>query len=121
MGLENTRHIGKVRTHPTNPDIVYVAGLGHAFGKDAAKNTERGVFKSVDGGQTWKKTLYKSNKAGAVDLSIDKNNPRVIYATIWQAYRNFWEISSGGPDCGLYRSDDGGDTWTDISLSLIHI
>ena len=111
MGLSDTRHIGKVRIHPKNPDIVFVAALGHAFGP----NQERGVFKSVDGGETWKQVLFKSEKAGAVDLSIDPNNPRIIYATIWEAYRNFWQISSGGPDSGIWRSEDGGETWVDIS------
>jgi photosystem II stability/assembly factor-like uncharacterized protein len=111
VGLRDTRHIGKVRVHPTDPDTVWVAALGHAFGR----NTERGVFKSVDGGQTWKNVLFVSDKAGAVDLSVDESNPRIMYATIWEAYRNFWQISSGGPDSGLWRSFDGGETWEDIT------
>jgi len=111
MGLADTRHIGKIRIHPQNPDIVYVAALGHAFGT----NEERGVFKSTDGGETWRKVLYKSDKAGAIDISIDFNNPRIIYATIWEAYRSFWQISSGGPDSGIWCSTDGGETWEDIS------
>ncbi len=111
MGLEDTRHIGKIVIHPQNPDIVYVAAVGHAFGT----NEERGVFRSVNGGETWEKILYKSEKAGAVDISIDVNNPRILYATIWEAYRSFWQISSGGSDSGLYRSMDGGDTWEAIS------
>lgn len=111
MGLADTRHIGKVRIHPNDPTTVFVAALGHAFGK----NEERGVFKSTDGGETWRKVLYKSDKAGAVDLSIDPNNPRIIYATIWEAYRSFWQLSSGGEDSGIWRSTDGGETWEDIS------
>ncbi|MBK9121837.1 MAG: glycosyl hydrolase [Chloroflexi bacterium] len=111
IGLAETRHIGKVRVHPTDPDTVYVAALGHAFGR----NKERGVFKSTDGGKTWKHVLFKSEKAGAVDLSIDRNNPRIIYAAVWEAFRNFWNISSGGPDSGLWRSMDGGETWQDIT------
>ncbi len=111
MGLPDSRHIGKVRVHPTDPDTVWVAALGHAFGT----NTERGVFKSVDGGTTWKCVLFVSDKAGAVDLSVDESNPRILYATIWEAYRNFWQISSGGPDSGLWRSFDGGETWEDIT------
>ncbi len=111
MGLADTRHIGKIRVHPQNPDIVYVAAFGHAFGK----NAERGVYKSTDGGQTWRLTLHKSDKAGAVDLSIDETNPRILYAAVWEAYRSPWMISSGGPDSGLWRSTDGGETWTDIS------
>ncbi len=113
MGLSDTRHIGKVRVHPTDPDTVFVAALGHAFGP----NKERGVFKSTDGGKTWRNVLFKSDKAGAVDISIDKNNPRVIYASIWQVYRAFWDINSGGPESGLWRSMDGGETWTDITRS----
>ena len=111
MGLEDTRHIGRIRVHPTNPDLVYVAALGHAFGP----NEQRGVFRSTDGGETWERILYKSEDAGAVDLSMDPTNPRILYAAIWQAHRNFWTISSGGPDCGLYKSADGGDNWTEIS------
>ena len=111
MGLDDTRHIGKVRIHPTDPNIVYVAALGHAYGT----NEERGVFKSTDGGETWRKVLYKSDKAGAVDLSIDPTNPRIIYATIWETYRSFWQMSSGGEDSSIWRSTDGGETWTDIS------
>lgn len=111
MGLAETRHIGKVRIHPTDPDTVYVAALGHAFGP----NKERGVYKSTDGGKTWKHVLFKSEKAGAVDLSIDRNNPRIVYAAVWETYRNFWNISSGGPDSGLWRSMDGGETWQDIT------
>ncbi|MFN3334548.1 MAG: WD40/YVTN/BNR-like repeat-containing protein, partial [Caldilinea sp.] len=111
LGLADTRHIGRVRVHPTNPDLVYVAALGHAFGV----NEERGVFRSKDGGATWEKVLYVSDKAGAVDLSIDQQNPDILYASVWQVYRNFWELSSGGPDSGLWRSLDGGDTWERIS------
>lgn len=111
MGLAETRHIGKLRVHPTDPDTVFVAALGHAFGP----NKERGVYKSTDGGKTWRNVLFKSERAGAVDVSIDRQNPRVIYASIWQTYRNFWDINSGGPDSGLWRSMDGGETWTDIT------
>ena len=111
VGLADTRHIGKIRVHPQNPDIVYVAALGHAYGP----NKERGVFKSEDGGKTWRQVLFKSEKAGAVDLSLDTTNPRVLYAAIWEAYRSFWQISSGGPDSGLWRSTDGGETWVDLT------
>jgi photosystem II stability/assembly factor-like uncharacterized protein len=110
-GLTDTRHIGAVRIHPHDPDLVYVAALGHAFGS----NEERGLFRTKDGGKTWDKVLYKSDKAGAVDVTFDPNNPEVIYATIWEAYRNFWEMSSGGPDSGLWKSTDGGDTWREIT------
>jgi photosystem II stability/assembly factor-like uncharacterized protein len=110
-GLADTRYIGAVRIHPKNPDVVYVAALGHAFGP----NEERGLFRSRDGGKSWDKVLYKSVKAGAVDVTFDPNNPEVLYATIWEAHRNFWELSSGGPDSGVWKSTDGGDTWREIT------
>ncbi len=111
IGLEDTRHIAKIKIHPDNPDLVYVAALGHAFGQ----NKERGVYRSKDGGQTWELVLFRSPKAGAIDLTMDAHNPRILYAATWEAYRNFWQISSGGPDSAIYQSTDGGDTWTDIS------
>lgn len=111
VGLKETRHIGRIRVHPTDPDVAWVAAFGHAFGP----NPERGVFKTEDGGKSWRHVLFVSDRAGAVDLSIDERNPRIVYATIWEAYRNFWQISSGGPESGLWRSLDGGDTWQDIA------
>ncbi len=111
IGLKDTRQIAKIRSHPQNPDLVYVAAFGHAFGQ----NPERGVYRSKDGGATWENVLHVSDKAGAIDISIDQNNPRIIYAAFWQAYRNFWQISSGGEDSGIWRSMDGGDTWENIS------
>ncbi len=111
VGLSDTRHVFRVRVHPNDPDLVYVAALGHAWGP----NDERGVFRSRDGGDTWERVLFVSDKAGAADLSMDPNNPRILYAAIWEVYRNPWEISSGGPDSGLYKSTDGGDTWTDLT------
>ncbi len=111
LGLEDTRHISSLRIHPTNPDIVFVAALGHAFGP----NEQRGVFRSTDGGKNWDRVLYKSENAGAGDLSIDPSNPNFLFASIWQVRRNFWNLNSGGPDSGLWRSRDGGDTWEDVS------
>ena len=111
VGLADSRHIGEIRVHPNDPDLVYVAALGHAS-KDSA---ERGVFRSKDGGDTWEHVLHVSDGAGAVDVALDPNNPRILFATIWQARRTFWSIDSGGPDCGLWRSKDGGDTWENIS------
>ena len=111
LGLKDSRHIARIRVHPADPDVVYVAALGHAFGP----NEERGVFRSKDGGANWEKVLYKSEDAGAIDLSIDPNNPRIMFAAMWQARREPHTFTSGGPDSGLHRSTDGGDTWTDIS------
>lgn len=111
VGLHDTHHIGQIRIHPRNPDVVYVAALGHAFGP----NDQRGVFRSTDGGGSWERVLHVSDRAGAVDLALDVTNPRILYATIWQVHRHFWELVSGGPDSGLWKSSDGGDTWTDIS------
>ena len=111
LGLEDTRHISRVRIHPTNPDIVYVGALGHAFGP----NDQRGIFRSMDGGKNWDNVLYISENAGSGDLSIDPNNPRLLFAGIWQVRRNFWNLTSGGPDSGLWRSNDGGDSWDDVS------
>ena len=110
-GLEESRHIGAIAVHPTDPDRLWVAALGHAS-KD---NPERGVYRSSDGGHSWERVLHVSDRAGAVDLCLDPTNPRILYASIWQARRTFWSIDSGGPDCGLWRSLDGGDTWTDLS------
>jgi photosystem II stability/assembly factor-like uncharacterized protein len=111
VGLEDSRHIGRVRIHPKNPDLVYVAALGHIFGP----HEQRGVYRSKDGGKTWERVLFKSNKAGAVDLILDPSNPNVIYASIWEAKRTPYSMESGGPDSGLYKSTDGGDTWTEIT------
>ena len=111
LGLKETQAISRIRIHPTNPDIVYVAALGHPYGD----NEERGVFKSSNGGETWEKILYVSDKAGAVDLIIDRNNPEVLYASTWQVQRKAWKMWGGGPDCKLWKSTDAGETWTDLS------
>jgi photosystem II stability/assembly factor-like uncharacterized protein len=110
-GLGDARHVGRVRVHPHDPDLVYVAALGHAWGP----NRQRGVFRSRDGGASWDHVLFKSERAGAVDLSMDPDNPRVLYAAVWQAQRTPWSMSSGGPESSLWKSTDGGDTWTDIT------
>ena len=113
MGLRDTRQIAKIRTHPQNADLVYAAAFGHAFGR----NAERGVYRSKDGGESWDNVLHVSDKAGAIDITIDQTNPRIIYAAIWEAYRNFYQISSGGEESGIYRSLDGGDSWECISAN----
>jgi photosystem II stability/assembly factor-like uncharacterized protein len=111
IGLRETQAIARIRVHPTNPDVVYVAALGHPYGD----NEERGVFKSIDGGNTWKKVLYISPKAGAADLIIDRTNPKIIYATTWQVYRKTWKMWGGGPDCKLWKSENGGETWNELT------
>ena len=111
IGLRKTRHIGEILVHPQNSDLVYVAAFGDAFGP----NKQRGVYRSKDGGENWDQVLFRSEKAGAVDLSFDPLNPRIVYASFWEAYRNFWSLNSGGPGSSLYKSTNGGDTWTDIS------
>ncbi|HTS47294.1 MAG TPA: hypothetical protein VMH05_05085 [Bryobacteraceae bacterium] len=111
VGLENTYHIGAVRVHPRNPDIVYVAALGHLYGP----NDDRGVFKTTDGGKNWKKIFFRNRNTGAVDLILDPNQPNVIYAAFWDVHRSPWSLESGGPGSGLFKSTDGGDTWSDLS------
>ncbi|AZQ57428.1 glycosyl hydrolase [Maribacter sp. MJ134] len=111
LGLKETQAVARIRIHPTNPDIVYVAALGHPYGD----NEERGVFKSTDGGANWEKVLYVSPKAGAVDLIIDRTNPQVLYASTWEVQRKAWKMWGGGGDSKLWKSTDGGSTWTDLT------
>src|SRR5512138_1754808 len=105
------QNISKIRVHPTNPDIVWVA----VFGFHGAPNEERGVFKTTDGGKTWRKVLYRDDKTGAIDISVDRTNPNVLYAALWEAYRIEYQMSSGGPGSGLFKSTDGGETWQEIT------
>lgn len=107
VGLRDTRHIGRIIVHPRNPELVYVAALGHVYGT----NAERGVFRSSDGGKTWQKVLYKDEKTGAIDITFAPSNPRVLYAGLWEAFRTPSSMSSGGPGSGLYKSTDAGSTW----------
>src|ERR1051326_1840007 len=112
IGLEDSRHITRTLVDPKNPDVVLVAALGHSFGP----NEERGVFRSKDGGKSWKRVLFKDSSTGAVDLSFEPGNPRVVYATLWQGIRKAGQKgTSYGPGSGLYKSTDGGLTWTQIT------
>ena len=113
-GLEDAGQIGRIRVHPQDPDTVWVAVLGHAFGPSA----QRGVFKSANGGASWKKVLKVSDDVGAVDLALDPRNPRILFASTWRARRTPWEMVSGGEGSGLWKSADGGDTWTELKDGL---
>ena len=111
LGLQATRQIGRIRVHPSNPDLVYVAALGHTFGP----NAERGVYRSRDGGKSWDRVLFVDDKTVAVDLAVDPRNPRILYAAFWQAQRTPWSLESGGPGSGLYKSLDGGESWEKLT------
>ena len=112
-GLPRSRHIPRIRIHPRNPDLVYAAVLGDLFQSDTA----RGVYRSADGGKTWKKILYANADAGAIDLILDPNNPRILYASTWRVRRTPYSLESGGEGSALWKSIDGGDTWTNISAN----
>ena len=114
MGLEKTQHISRIIIHPKNPDIVYVAAQGALYGP----TEERGVYKSTDGGATWKKTLYKNKLSGAVELSMDANAPDILYAALWHHERDPNVMISGGEGSGLYKSVDAGETWTELTEGL---
>ena len=116
IGLENTRQIGRILVDPENPNLVFVAALGHAYGA----NPDRGVFRSTDGGATWQKILYKDEHVGAIDLAFDPKNSRTIYATLWNTRRPPWSIypPSYGPGSGIFKSTDGGDNWQQLTNGL---
>jgi photosystem II stability/assembly factor-like uncharacterized protein len=111
VGLQQTQHIGAVRVDPRNANVVFVAAMGHQFGP----NEERGVYKSTDGGATWKQVLTRGPKAGAIDISMDARNPNLMYAAFWEVYRTPYSLESGGPGSGIWKSLDAGETWVDIS------
>ncbi|HEU4989151.1 MAG TPA: glycosyl hydrolase [Gemmatimonadaceae bacterium] len=111
VGFETADAICKVRVDPTDANVVYAA----VFGKYAVPSEDRGVYKSTDGGVTWKKVLYRAPNTGAIDVEIDRNNPKVVYAALWEAFRKEYTASSGGPGSGLFKSTDGGETWTEIT------
>jgi photosystem II stability/assembly factor-like uncharacterized protein len=114
IGLSDSSQIGRVRIHPTNPDVVFVAAIGHPYGPSA----ERGVFRTNDGGGTWQKVLFVDEKTGAADIAMDPSDPRGLYATTWEVRRTPWDIASTGPGGGIYKSVDGGDRWTRLARGL---
>ena len=111
IGFDNSDAISKIRIHPANPDVVFVAD----FGRYGTPSDERGIFKTADGGKTWKKVLFRDNKTGGIDVAIDRRNPNVMFAALWEAYRIEYQMSSGGPGSGFFKSTDGGETWTEIT------
>ena len=111
IGLDDSRHISRIRIHPKDPDLVYAAVMGHLFGP----NEERGVYRSRDGGQNWERILFVNEQAGAVDLAMDPTNPRILYATTWRVIRTPYSLESGGAGSGIWKSTDGGDSWTELS------
>jgi photosystem II stability/assembly factor-like uncharacterized protein len=114
VGLEKTRQIARIRIHPSDPDLVYVAAQGHVWGP----NPERGIYRTQDGGKTWEKVLSVDDLTGAADLSMDPSNPRILYAAFWQVVRHPWELVSGGPGSSMYRSVDGGKSWKKLVEGL---
>ncbi len=110
-GLDETHHIGKIKLHPTNENTLWVAALGHLY----TPNKERGIFKSIDGGNSWKNTLFLNENTGAIDLEIDPKNPDILYASFWEKTRKAWNFEEGGASTGIYKSIDGGETWTLIT------
>jgi photosystem II stability/assembly factor-like uncharacterized protein len=111
VGLDNTQIISKIRIHPTNSDVVFAAALGHAY----EPNAERGVYRTKDGGKTWERVLFRNDRTGAVDLVIDPKNPDVLFAIFWEVYRTPWSMESGGPGGGMFKTTDGGSTWSEIT------
>ncbi|HMP86926.1 MAG TPA: hypothetical protein PKE63_06580, partial [Lacibacter sp.] len=112
LGLPESHHIGKIQLHPTDPNTVWVAALGHLY----SPNKERGVFLTTDGGKSWKQTLFVDENTGAVDLDMNPNNPRELYAAVWYRTRRAWKFEESGPTTGIFRSNDGGLTWSRISV-----
>ena len=113
LGLKDARHIIRIVIHPKNPDVVWVAAMGHLFGP----NEERGIFKTTDGGKNWKKVLYVNNQTGCSDLVMEPGNPGVLYAGTWRMLRTPYSMESGGEGSGLWKSIDGGETWKNISTA----
>lgn len=114
MGLDETRHISDVIIHPTNPDIIFISAQGAQYGP----SSQRGIYRSVDGGSNWERVLYVDENTGASSLSMDMNNPLILYAALWQHRRYPWKMKSGGPSSGIYKSTDGGTTWKQLKAGL---
>lgn len=115
VGLKDVQQVGRIIVHPTNPDIVFVAGLGHPYGA----NEERGVFKTIDGGKNWEKVLYINDNTGAIQVEFDPNNPEILFADMWEHQEGPWENAKfSGPNSGLYKSIDGGETWRQLTKGL---
>jgi photosystem II stability/assembly factor-like uncharacterized protein len=114
MGLDDTRHIARIVVHPGNPDVLLVAAQGSLY----APNTDRGIFKSTDGGTTWRKVLFVDQRTGAAELAMDPTNPRILYAAMWEHGRLPWQVISGGPGSALYKSTDAGDSWQKMTDGL---
>jgi photosystem II stability/assembly factor-like uncharacterized protein len=114
MGLDLTQHIARIVIHPKDPNTVFVAAQGALYGK----SNQRGIFKSSDGGVTWKNVLYVDDKTGCNELSVDRNNPRILYASMWEHGRLPWKVISGGAGSGLYKSVDSGETWEKMTEGL---
>ncbi|SIT93695.1 VPS10 domain-containing protein [Pontibacter indicus] len=111
MGLDDTHHIGRIVLHPTDPNTLWVAAVGHLY----SPNKDRGVYKTTDGGKTWKKTLFIDDNTGAIDLVIDPKNPNNVYAAMWHRERRAWDFVEGGKTSGVHKSTDGGNTWTRVT------
>ena len=114
LGLENTHHIGRIQVHPRDPDVAYVAAVGHLWGP----NHERGVYRTTDGGENWELVLFVDENTGAIDLAMDMADPNTLFAAMYQRRRRAWGFNGGGPGSGIYRTTDGGDTWKELTNGL---
>ena len=114
LGLEDTHHIGRIQVHPRDPDVAYVAAVGHLWGP----NPERGVYRTTDGGENWELVLFVDENTGAIDLVMDMDDPRTLFAAMYQRRRRAWGFNGGGPGSGIYRTTDGGDTWKELTTGL---